>query len=223
MIAGVNSPESRYREIQDTLSAFGAESFISLEQEDMDKADGLIFPGSFQDINPALWGEENTCSNDINDRLDQVQLAMMKKAEEEKKPVLGICRGMQLINVYFGGSVIQDLPCGEFHRKSNPEKYHQVSSVKGTFMEELFGESTSVNTRHHQSVNCIGRGLEETAFWYGDNAKVTEAVKHRTLPVLGVQWHPETMCMEENEQRKNNGKKIFRYFLDFVDKQGEKA
>lgn len=214
MIAGVNAPGNRYGEIKETLKNLGADSFISLDIEDMDKADGLIFPGSFQDMNPALWGEENTCSNDINDQLDEVQLAMMKKAEEEKKPVLGICRGMQLINVYFGGTLIQDLSCSAAHCKENPEKYHRIYTVSHTFMEELFGDETSVNTRHHQGIGIIGKALLEAAFWSNGEERVPEAIVHKELPVTGVQWHPETMYADGKDMIKEDGGRIFKYFLN---------
>lgn len=213
IIAGYNSPGNRYHEIVDTLKEMNAESFISLDINDMDKADAMIIPGSFQDINPVNWGEENYCSNDINDSLDEIQFKMMEKAEKESKPVMGICRGMQLINVYFGGNLIQDLSCGIFHKKANPEKYHQINTVEHTFMEELYGKKTMVNTRHHQGLGILGKKLTACASWQ-DEGEVIEAVIHESLPILGVQWHPETMAVAGNEKQREDGKKVFRYFLN---------
>ena len=103
MIAGWLTPDEKYENYVEAMTRLGAEGFVSLKEEDLKEADGLILPGSFQDMNPKLWGAEDLhCSNDINDELDSIQWKLLKQAAADKKPVLGICRGMQFINVFFG-------------------------------------------------------------------------------------------------------------------------
>ena len=109
MIAGWITPDEKYETYMEALKKLGAKPFLSLDEKDLARADGLILPGSSQDMNPKLWGEKDICSNDINDSLDSIQWRLMEMAAERKTPVLGICRGMQFINVFFGGTLIQEL------------------------------------------------------------------------------------------------------------------
>ena len=110
MIAGLVTADDDYKDYCKAFEELGQEPFISLNLQDLDLADALILPGSGQDMNPKLWGSEDQCSNDINDALDAAQWAPHGQRGEKGKPILGICRGMQFINVYFGGTLIQDLP-----------------------------------------------------------------------------------------------------------------
>lgn len=214
MIAGLETADSNYNEIVEVLRDMGRESFISLELSDVNKASHIIFPGSFQDINPERWGAVDEASNDINDNLDQAQWKIMEKAVADKKSVMGICRGMQLINVYFGGTLIQDMPFKEAHIKKEPEQYHQLVTSEKSFMFDLFGPVLEVNSRHHQGVGCVGDNLNVSALWIGEAGLVMEAIEHRELPIIGVQWHPESMYMQGTEEQKKDAEKIFKYFLN---------
>lgn len=214
MIAGWVTPDEKYENYINTLAKLGAEGFLSLKEEDLEKADGLILPGSFQDMNPKLWGAEDLlCSNDINDELDQIQWQLLEKAAQDKKPVLGICRGMQFINVFFGGTLIQDLPDAAAHKPGEPERYHDLVIPDGTRLHQLFGTKTETNTRHHQGVGVIGDNLNVSAMWMEEDGMVMEAVEHKYLPIIGVQWHPERMMLFGNEQQKEDGKKLLTYWL----------
>ena len=214
MIAGWLTPDEKYENYVEALAKLGAEGFVSLDEEDLKEADGLILPGSFQDMNPKLWGaEDQNCSNDINDELDQLQWSLLQKAAAEQKPVLGICRGMQFINVFFGGTLIQDLPCAEDHKAGEPEQYHGVLIPEGTRLYEIYGMMTEVNTRHHQGAGVIGDDLRVSAMWMEEEGIVMEAVEHKHLPVIGVQWHPERMALYGDEQQKKDGEKLLAYWL----------
>lgn len=213
MIAAWVTPDDPYENYGNALAKLGAKGFISLNADDLDDADGLILPGSPQDMNPKLWGAEDLCSNDINDELDSLQWALLEKAIATGKPVLGICRGMQFINVYFGGTLIQDLLSAEAHKAENPEKYHQVFTAEGTALHELYGKSTETNTRHHQGAGLIGDNLKVSAMWIDENGPVTEAIEHKELPIIGVQWHPERMALYGNEQQMADGEKLLNYWL----------
>ena len=194
--------------------------------EDLARADGLVLPGSSQDMNPSLWGEKDQCSNDINDALDEAQWTLMDlatgradgaagKAEGTRVlPVLGICRGMQFINVYFGGTLIQDLPCSGAHKMTVPEHYHQVFCGERSRLYSLLGAEPEVNTRHHQGVGRIGDGLQVEAVWHDGEDGVVEAVAHALYPILGVQWHPEKMYLYGDETQKQDGEKLLRWWMD---------
>ena len=214
MIAGANGPDDGYKCYEDTLAAMGWGSFVSLDAADVDKCGGIIVPGSNSDVNPKMWGEEDDGnSNGIDDNLDKCQKEIMDIACKRRIPVLGICRGIQFVDVYFGGSLYQDLPFAEPHKHKKPDNMHQVSLKEGTFMRELYGESMTVNSRHHQGIKSIGKGLIETASWDDGDRHLTEAVVHESLPVIGVQWHPEAMFCELSGIEKENAGKLFKYFL----------
>ncbi len=214
MIVGSKAEEEEYKNYLQAFRSLGADPFLSLSLLDMKDADSVVLPGSLHDMNPVLWGEENQHANDVSNELDQIQWDIMKLAIPKKKPVLGICRGIQFINVYFGGTLVQDLPCGEKHKASDPENFHLLHNVKDGFMWELYGETCQVNSRHHQSVNRIGDGLLETAFWLGeDGYRVTETIRHEELPIFGLQWHPERMYLYGNEKQKETAEMLLRFFM----------
>ena len=213
MIAGLVTADDDYEDYKKAFEELGHEPLISLQMEDLDLADVLILPGSGQDMNPKLWGEKDQCSNDINDELDAVQWALMDKAIEKGKPILGICRGMQFINVYFGGSLIQDLPCSDSHKMAIPEHYHDVLHLPGTFMEKLYGESSEVNTRHHQGLGRIGEGLQVVSIWNDGEDSVAEAIACQPHTILGLQWHPEKMFLYGDETQRRDAEKLLEWFL----------
>lgn len=109
-----------------TLLYAGKKSRVTLCPEDVFWCDGLILPGG-GDIAPSFWGEENQASRNRNTALDSAQAVMLQRAIEVGIPVLGICKGHQMINVYFGGSIVQHLPSAEFHTgKEGMDAIHQI-------------------------------------------------------------------------------------------------
>ena len=129
---------------------------------------------------------------------------------------MGICRGHQLINVYFGGTLYQDLPEAVLHKKKNgDDNIHEVRAVSDSIPGRLYGKSFSTNSSHHQAVKKLGEGLRATAFW---NEQYIEAVEHETLPVFGVQWHPERMCFKHERDDTVCGAGIFKYFIETCEK-----
>ena len=133
------------------------------------------------------------------------------------KPIFGICRGMQLLNVVLGGSLIQHLPNTDEHRLSSTEEtFHEVQAEKGGIFEELYGEHFAINSFHHQAINRLGDGLKITLkSWDG---KVIEGVQHQEKPYFGVQWHPERMRLPMDVKGLADGMKIFEYFLSLCKK-----
>lgn len=213
MIAGFETAKDKYDDYIEAFRQLGAEAFLSLDPKDLTRADGLVLPGSSQDMNPRLWGEKDQCSNDINDALDQSQWNMMDMAVSRRIPVLGICRGMQFINVYFGGTLIQDLPCSSAHKMTVPEQYHDVMCGENSRLRPLIGEASEVNTRHHQGVGRIGEGLQADAVWNGGEDAVVEAISHQCDPVLGLQWHPEKMYLYGDEGHRADAERLLRWWL----------
>lgn len=162
---------------------------------DVSKCDGLILPGGV-DINPALYGQKNTASKNVNKSLDKLQYTLLDKFVKAKKPVLGLCRGMQLINVYFGGTLKQDT-------KGHRGVTHTTTVASGSWIYDIYKKkSMNVNSWHHQAVQKLGNNLVVTQ--RAKKGNVVEALEHKTLPIYGVQYHPEIM---------SNGKQLFQAFL----------
>ena len=190
----------------------------SIQQEFMDyhefspaSCDGLLLPGG-GDINPESYGESNHGSMPVDEWVDDLQFRMLKDFVRCKKPILGICRGLQLINVWFGGSLIQDLEDASVHR-SKPaagDLVHDCRAEKGCWLAKLYGESFPHNSNHHQAVCRLGEGLTVDSRCPFDD--VIEAFHHATLPIFAVQWHPERMCLAHERSDTVNGLEIFRFF-----------
>ncbi len=174
--------------------------------------DGLILPGG-GDVAPSRYGEEVRGSLGINEELDAVQFAALDAFVKAGKPVFGICRGHQVVNVYFGGSLVQHLPTSadHAHAPGEPDRVHRVTAAPGSFMAELYGAEFSVNSSHHQATGRAGEGLE-TVLRAPDGTP--EAAYHRTLPVWSVQWHPERMCFGFARPDTVDGAAVLRRFLD---------
>ena len=168
--------------------------------------DGLILCGG-ADIDPKYYNEELGGSVNIDHDRDEAEFALLDAYVKAGKPVLGICRGHQLINAYFGGSLYQHIPEADLHTN---DSIHPVTAEADSILGRLYGTSFTVNSSHHQNVKVLGQGLRPTAYW---NGRYVEAFEHTSLPVLGVQWHPERMCLQHKKPDTVDGSEIFRYFL----------
>lgn len=173
--------------------------------------DGLLIPGG-GDINPARYGQENQGSIMIMDALDELQLNMLDDFVKSGRPVLGICRGHQVINVYFGGTMIQHLPTAFRHARglNEPDKVHRCIAEEGSWLAKLYGVEFPHNSAHHQAVDRLGEGLEADSRCLEDGT--IEALHHLTLPIYGVQWHPERMCLALERDDTVNGLPILQFF-----------
>ena len=173
--------------------------------------DGLVLCGGV-DVDPAYYNEEINGAVDINKERDVHEMMLLKAFVEAGKPVFGICRGCQLINVYFGGTLHQHMTNTVLHRSGTElTREHEVVAVKDGTMERLYGERSVVNSIHHQAVKKLGDGLVATQF---SDDGIVEAYEHKTLPIIVVQWHPERLVAEEKRRHAVDGNMIFNHFID---------
>lgn len=160
--------------------------------------DGILLPGGF-DIEPELYGEKrSSLCGKIEKESDLFQLELLRSAQRRGIPVLGICKGLQLINVFFGGKLYQDLSLsgekGIIHaqRQKDVPFFHTVTLQKETKLSKIFGlPSLSVNSFHHQGIATLGRGLVASALC--DDGFVEAIEQGAGSWCIGVQWHPEDM------------------------------
>ena len=164
----------------------------------VDRVQGVLFTGG-SDVDPSLYGEApHPRLGDVFRDRDEFELAVCREALDRDLPILGICRGHQVLNVATGGTLIQDIPSdvtgGEVHdsERERWERSHDVRILPGTRLRELLGEDrVAVNSFHHQAVKELGRGLRVSAVsGEGDVIEGIEGEASRF--VLGVQWHPES-------------------------------
>jgi len=159
---------------------------FSAEKPLLELGGGLLLTGG-GDIDPPLFGEPLSFNNLAIDReKDELELSLAKWFIRNEKPVFGICRGMQVINVALGGTLWQDLEnqLGTLHE----DTAHDVLIAPESELHGMFGGRLRVNSFHHQAVKRPADGVIVSAR-AGDG--VIEAIEHNSLPVFGVQWHPE--------------------------------
>lgn len=176
--------------------------------------DGVLFTGG-DDVHPRYYG---CCLHEHCGTLtpirDSFEIAFAKEFLKSEKPFLGICRGIQLINVMYGGTLYQDI-CAEYkagcaHRQSAPYNvpFHSVSLVKGGALEALCGKTDlQVNSMHHQSVKALGKHLSAEAF-APDGVVEALSATDRAFGVA-VQWHPEHLA----EKGDTASLKLFEAFV----------
>lgn len=198
LIAGYEETTANYRNAFEKLGVCTAvlpakrlSAEASSQNLPLSRFDGLVLPGG-GDISPALFHAENKGSRNIDEELDCTQLELLRAFIKAERPVLGICKGLQLINVCFGGGIIQDLPAAskEIHAYTDRDQIHPSKTAKGTFPALLYGPAPLVNSAHHQG--CGSPGEDLLVAQYAPDF-VIEAIYHKRLPILAVQWHPERM------------------------------
>jgi putative glutamine amidotransferase len=183
--------------------------------------DALVLQGG-ADIAPESYGEKPLHPDWAGDRVrDRYEIDLFNAFVTAGKPVLGICRGCQLINVALGGTLFQDIPTqvGNTVAHRDADQYdralHDVNLIQGSRLAQLFPGRTQakINSIHHQAVKDLGRDLVVEAFGVPDG--IVEAIRWRGPSyVFGMQWHPEFLALTALHEQQLDGAPILRDFLD---------
>lgn len=153
--------------------------------------DGIVLSGG-ADIEPVHYGAENTAS-DTEPQRDINEFALYRAAIDADVPVLGICRGFQVINVASGGTMHQHVPAHANYHEDPATPTHEVKIVPGSILYDLYGPEFKTNSLHHQTVDQVGAGIQITATAPDGTP---EGLEVPGKPVLAMQWHPEMMGID---------------------------
>ncbi len=193
------------------IPVIGSEETI---RKQVELVDGVLATGGY-DPDPLLWGEQpNRRIEFIFPEVDQHQLAAIRIANGLGKPLFGICRGLQMINIAFGGTLYQDLsliPNSYIQHFQKGMKYafgHQVALVKATALAGIFGETgIMANSFHHLAVKDVAPGFTVNA--YAPDGVIEGLERRDGGSVIAVQWHPEMMYSRHPEMLK-----LFQAFIE---------
>lgn len=220
-----NSPLRLYMKSKYIQSLHRAGAQIRwIELDDPDKAvaemlecDGLLLPGG-DDLNPALYGQAATkeCGKP-DDRRDAVEMKMLEAFLPTNKPIFCVCRGLQLLNVFFNGTLHQDIKtiqaCRHSHFRSVKKGTHQVKIFPRSKLTQILGENLiTVNSLHHQAIDKPGPGLTVSAVSEDGFIEGLEIFLHPFC--IAVQWHPEHMSKYSTQQQK-----LFDAFVQACEKE----
>lgn len=204
----------------DALEKTGVKPVVSIEVPDRedftaDEYAALLLPGG-DDVDPSFFGQENHGSRKIDRELDTAQFAILDLFVKAKKPVMGICKGCQVLNIYFKGTIIQDLENNVHHQAYQGKAVkHKAVTEKGNLFYELYGGGEIIiNSSHHQAIDRLGDGFRVCQ--YSDD-HVPEAIQHETLPIIGIQWHPERMAYDKHVDGEADGTLLFAAFRKMME------
>ena len=175
--------------------------------------DGLILAGG-EDVAPDRYGQENCGSQPPDLERDRAEFALFQSFSCAGKPISGICRGCQLVNVAMGGTLIQDLPpsCAPFHSCDGEgrDRVHTIRAEQDAPLYSLYGPLFPVTSHHHQALDRLGEGLRASAW---SESGFPEAADCPSRRIFTVQFHPERMAFAHRRADTVDGAALFRWFL----------
>ena len=188
-------------------------------EELAEMCDGLLLAGG-ADVDPALFGEEILNDTIGMDKLrDEFEYKLIPEFLKRNKPILCICRGLQILNIYMGGNVYQDLveQMGLVHM--NTKIRHLVFNEEGSLMHKFFGDTVKVNSTHHQAVCKVAEGFRVTS---RSAEGLVEAMEHETLPIIAFQFHPERLSYAANDGRTPDFAPVFEHYINMCIEDAKK-
>ncbi len=222
---------SKYSNYANWIQSFGTgiETIMLSEKtnnlSDASKCHGILFTGG-EDVHPRFYNKPEYLKfcheDDISEARDVFEMKLMEHTEANRIPVLGICRGLQIYNVFRKGTLIPDIPVwikeGVNHAKTKEGKdsYHTINLTKGSWLSKITGESTGeTNSNHHQSADAMGEGLIVSGVSQdGIVESIDQLDAEQKSYLCLVQWHPERM----NDQQSPFVKNIRESFINACQK-----
>ncbi len=183
----------------------------------LDRIDGLVLSGG-EDVDPSRYGRAPEAGKRYSADRDEFELELARRARAKGMPTLAICRGLQVTNIAFGGSLVIDLPGTEVHARvvdgvQQLDRRHAVRFLPDSRLAQAYGTTDRiVNTIHHQAVDRLGEGLIASAFASDGVVEAIESIGD-DWELLAVQWHPEKMSLP-SEKTEETG--LFTRFIDTV-------
>lgn len=191
------------------IEHLGASVLATTEEHRAAECDGLLLPGG-GDVRSTLYGQECSGSHEPDDERDNGEFHVIARFLALERPIFGICRGMQMLNIVFGGTLIQDIPG---HSQVNDKDTVHMSRSDDPVLTSLYGTHFPINSSHHQVVDRLGVGLKATQ-WSEEG--YIEALRHESHPIWAVQWHPERTCFAHARPDTVDGSKYINEFLKLL-------
>ena len=196
----------------DALNTLGITACSHLNGDEKllaNRFDGLLLSGG-GDLSADLFGQKkHEKSSEPDIRRDTEEFSLIQAFCAKRKPILGICRGIQVLNVFFGGDLVQDIP-------NHNNNSHIIKLMPDSFLNKTYGNEITVNSYHHQAIGKLAYGFSALAY---SKDGVIEAIMHDKLPILGIQWHPERMIKGLCMDTKTDQTEIFNWLCKpFIDK-----
>ena len=195
--ARVGLANTIFNDVVSLVQAQGLET-ITVTETSLEGFDGLVLPGG-GDVDPKRYsGDESAPCYDVNPAQDELDFGILAEAISRGIPVLGVCRGLQVINVAFNGTLVEDLAPSSVNHAAIDDgcgtlewSWHPVALNPESKLYQNLGQAEiEVASGHHQAIAKLGPGLRASAT---ANDGIVEAIEHESLPIVAVQWHPEAL------------------------------
>ena len=189
------------------LKKVGVNATIYTGKENLNTHDVLLLGGG-EDVHPYFFNETFLGTEKVNILRDVTEFILIEQFLCANKPIIAICRGFQVVNVYLCGTLYQHLKNAQFHRSNNNKDiYHKVTSVDGSVIKSIYGKTFIVNSYHHQAIKVLSNNLNANCYSVDG---VIEGAENKKLKILCTQFHPERLTKVNSAC----GIKLFYYFFN---------